>query len=282
MRSNILKQPKMTSTGRATYAGETQAIPVTQQGFGQAQLQAHKLTAMTPISRELIVDSDPSVEMTVKDDLGEQLSLGEDLGFLMGVASPLAPQGILTAPGTTQQAAVGTNGDPLSYEMIVDLRTQLNRKNVPTINRFWVCSPDITGEIAKVQSPAHNYVFVENAFSIPNSVVQNNQPGNRKAPVGVLMGWPVFESSQIQNGTTGTNTTGLLGLVEGSEVRIGQRGEILLDASKEGTYVDAFGTVQSAYQNDEILYRAILRHDILLRHAEAVAVRSGIIINSLS
>ena len=45
-----------------------------------------------------------------------------------------------------------------------------------------------------------------------------------------------------------------------------------LAVSREGSYYDANACLQSAFQNDETLIRAIAEHDFLMRHDASVAV----------
>lgn len=279
MKSNQYNQPRLSSQMTATYVGETQPIPTSVEGFTQFNLTAHKLTGLVPMSRELVADSDPSVEMVVREDMSKQLGVAEDKAFLLGTGPSFnQPSGILTAAsGATILAAVSTNaGDAITYENIVDIRTTLNKTNIPLINRIWITTPDLLGTIAKIKNPTSgNYVFVDNAYSVPQSVVNPGIPTSAMKPSGTLLGIPVYTSTQLGtpfagNGTTVTST---LALAELSQLRIGQRGDIELAAFDQATFVDGAGALNSAVQDDMIVFRALMRHDIALRHTGAVVVR---------
>jgi hypothetical protein len=58
-------------------------------------------------------------------------------------------------------------------------------------------------------------------------------------------------------------------------VLFGEVTAIELEASGDATYNDGNGMV-SAFQRDQTLVRAILRHDIALRHDVGMAVKTGV------
>lgn len=283
MKSAQYNQPRLSAQMTATYVGETQPIPTSVEGFTQFNLTAHKLTGLVPMSRELVADSDPSVEMIVREDMARQLGTAEDKAFLIGTGPSFnQPQGILTAAaGATIIAGTASTGDAVTYNAIVDIRTTLNKSNIPEVRRIWVTTPDLLGTLAKVQNPTSgNYVFVENVYNIQGSNVApgmpSGVPGGAAKPSGYLLGYPVYTSTQLPTpfATNGSSVTSNLSLVETSQVRIGQRGDIELQAFDQATFVDGGGALNSAVQDDMIVFRALMRHDIALRHTGAVVVRT--------
>lgn len=278
MRSNTYFQPRLATPMVASYVGESQAVPVSQETYGQFQLTAHKLMGMVGVSRELVADSDPSVEQTVREDMAAQLGVAEDYTFMLGTGSSISPTGILVAAGIQTIAGAG-GGDTLDYPMLLDMRTKLAKANIPNIRRFWLMNPDMLGTIQKIQTPAGNYAFSEGSvFSIPSSNLGTGMPDGLPQgsvrPTGILLGFPVYTTTQIPS--AGSPILSQLALIEGNQVRIGQRGDIELEAFTQATYIDGSSNTISAVQNDQVVFRAIMRHDIGLRHPQAVVVHTNV------
>jgi hypothetical protein len=53
--------------------------------------------------------------------------------------------------------------------------------------------------------------------------------------------------------------------------------QLELAVSREGTYYDANNNLQSAFQKDQTLIRAIAEHDFQMRHLPSIAVNQGVI-----
>ncbi|MBL4761710.1 MAG: phage major capsid protein, partial [Gammaproteobacteria bacterium] len=90
-----------------------------------------------------------------------------------------------------------------------------------------------------------------------------------------LMGYPIKTTSQIpvNLGVGGDETEVYFG--DFDEVFIGDAYVLTLASSTEAAYVDAGGTLRSAFQDDLTLMRAISEHDLAPRHDEALAGISG-------
>ena len=65
-------------------------------------------------------------------------------------------------------------------------------------------------------------------------------------------------------------------LVDFSEVILGEVDGIEVDVSREAAYLDNGGTMRSAFSRNQTLIRAIIRHDLSVKHPEAVAVKTGV------
>ena len=65
-------------------------------------------------------------------------------------------------------------------------------------------------------------------------------------------------------------------LVDASEVLLGEVETIQIAVSSDASYVDETSTLRSAFTRDQTLMRAILRHDLAVKHDVAVAVKTGI------
>ena len=281
MTSPTLKQGRQTGGATASYVGETAPIPASQPTFGQFSLTAKELVCMVPVSKLLLNDSDPAIEGIVRDDMAREIGLKQDVSFLLGSGTGGVPQGILTAPGTTQIAAVGTNGDAPTYKMITSMLTQIRKNNIPYLRRAWFGPPDLQNALLNVVDGNGRPIFAE-YYNPQQQGIFNNGGGNpsnqtQPGPDGMLMGLPFYSSTQIPLGVTGSGLTAGLALVEMSQVMVGELGTMELDAFDQGTYTDGNGNIVSAVQNVEMLFRAVVRHDIGLAHGGACIYRQGVI-----
>ena len=277
MESNIFYQSRLAGTATANYVGENTPIPVSNQQFTQFQLTAKKLTAFTPVSRELVEDSSPSIETIVRNDLTRQIGLAEDYAWLVGAGTTTTPQGILTtaAGGTFLGPVDGTNGDAASYAQLVNLQTQLALANVPMVRRVFICHPQVLGAYRKVTDSYGHPLFSE-FNNVQDSTLMPGMPSVAMKPSGQLFGYPVYTSTQLPLVTLNSHVCGNLAFVEISQVLAGQRGTVELDATTQATFVDSLGNIVSAYQSDMVLYRALIRHDIGLLHPQGVAVQVSV------
>jgi HK97 family phage major capsid protein len=268
MNSPVYRQPRLTASASASYVGETVPIPSSQPTFDQFSLSAKKLTALVPISNELVNDSDPAVEQIVVRDMARAIGLKEDYTFLLGTGSSTVPAGILTASGITTINATGTNGDAIAYTTLTRMIGALDAANVPEINRVWLANPRIREAVSNVTDSQGRPLFQD---------YQQIQLGSLLQRVPTLFGYPFLMSTQMPLGTTGTGATADLALVDMGYIVIGQMAELELRTSNEGSYVDGSSNTHSAYQDDLTLFRAIARHDIAPLHPEAIVRRRGLL-----
>ena len=88
--------PAQTAAATATYSGEATKIAVSQQKVGQIIASYKKLTALVPISNDLMRYADPAADAFVRDDLVKVVALREDLAFITGDGTANTPRGFLS------------------------------------------------------------------------------------------------------------------------------------------------------------------------------------------
>jgi HK97 family phage major capsid protein len=300
--------PGQLSPATATYSGEVSAITASQQTFDQIVASFKKLTALVPVSNDMMRYSDPAVDAVVRDDLVEVLALREDLAFLLGDGTGNSPRGMLSfanawllqqtlggdttgsngtvgtwlSTGNSTYAADGTAGSSLlghnggnfvtsteSYTLATaaselgGLANKLDSANVGDKRRVWFFHPRTYNYLFNVQNSLGVYVYREELSK------------------GTLLGYPFKKTTQMPVNLYDTNgaqtTCSFIFLAEMNECMILDSMSLELAVSREGSYVDASGNTQSAFQNDQTLIRAIAEHDFQMRHASGVAVDQGVL-----
>lgn len=286
--------PGQASPATATYGSEGTQIASSQQTLKQIVASFKKLTALVPISNDLMRYADPAIDAMVRDDLVEVIALREDLAFLLGDGTNAAPMGytgfanawVASQGGTVgawsstadSTAAVnGAAGNPLLGQnggnfitsnetytettVVAELTGMINRldtANVPDRRRVWFMHPRTYNYLFGLLNSLGLYVFRDELSK------------------GTLYGYPFKKTTQIPINIwdpTGTNKDcSFIILAEMNETMILDSMSLELAVSREGTYTDGGGNTVSAFQYDQTLIRAIAEHDFQLRHDSGCAV----------
>lgn len=127
-------------------ANEATAITESQQTVGQLPLSPKTVGAYTEISRLLMLQSTPSVDNLVMDDLTKVIGLAIDLAALEGTGLAGQPTGISNTAGIG--SVVGT---ALAYASVVEFQTDVASGNALTPNCAYLTPPAIAGLLMQRQ-----------------------------------------------------------------------------------------------------------------------------------
>jgi HK97 family phage major capsid protein len=275
--------PGQASAATASYGSETAKINQSQPSLNQIVASYKKLTALVPVSNDMMRYADPAVDAFVRDDLVKVLALREDLAFILGDGTQDTPRGFLSfangfalsAAGgvagvfsTSANATLASGGNFITSNETYSLATaaaelgglvnKLDTQNVPDIKRCWFMHPRTYNYLYNVQNSLGVYVYRDELNK------------------GTLLSYPFKKTTQIGANywdATGTNKDcSFIFLVEMDEDMILDSMSLELAVSREGTYVDSGGTTVSAFQSDQTIIRAIAEHDHQIRHDASVAV----------
>lgn len=255
MTSDTLQIPSQTGGATAYWVAENAQITASDQTWGQVQLQARKLAALTKLSSELFEDSDPGVEALVMADLARVLALEEDLKYLRGDGTGNTPTGLENITGVNvDTTTLGANGGVPSFDNLADMLYALDADNVPAGGRAWIVHPRTVNTLRQIKDSDNKYLWAD--------------PGAPGDPP-TLWGYPVYTTTSVPiNETQGTsNDCSTITLGCWPEFVIGQRKALELRAS------DAAG---NAFEYDQVFIRAIMRVDCNVRHAASFEVLKGV------
>lgn len=287
--------PGQSGAASASYGAENAKITASQQTLNSIVASYKKLTALVPVSNDMMRYSDPAVDAFVRDDLVKVIALREDLAFILGDGLADSPRGFLSfANGwvifnkgtagvwsTTNNSTFAVNAaDPANSTggnfilstaaftaatVANELAGAINRldtANVPASKRTWLMSPRSKNYLYNVQNALGLYIWRDEMSR------------------GLLLGIPFQVTTQIGNNywdATGTNKDlSFVFLCEMDEAIILDSMQMELAVSREGSYVDTNSNTISAFQNDQTIIRAIEEHDFQLRHDASVAVIQGV------
>ena len=255
--------PRLAGGATASYQYETDDIAISQERFDDVNFNAKKLTAMVPVSNDLIRRSPIGVEEVVRDDLVQTIARKEDVQFLRGDGTQKGPVGmrylalaanvitVASMPATPQPGDAVTailNG---SSAAILALQNGMSRMIRPT----WIMAPTVARFIATARDQVGNWYWKDE--------IEN----------GRFEGYPVRLTQQIPtNLAISTYTKGSeVYFVDMADFVIADTYNVVVDASDVAAYNDGTNIV-SAFQRDQSLFRVIAEHDVNMRHLQSLAV----------
>lgn len=245
--------------GAATgfWVGESKAIKVTTADFSAVDTTPYKVGSIAVFSKELLADSDPSVEMLVRDSLEEALRQRIDSTFLStsNVSNGVSPAGIL------YNLSIGASNGPDAQSVRTDYRALManfiTAKNVSGL--YWVTTPTLAVGLG----------------SMVNALGQTEFPGIT-VEGGTFMGYPMVTGDNVGSGD--------FILLKPSDIwKIGDRGvEVSISdtamieqssapTGESDTPTAAGATFVSMFQEDSVAIKVTRRISFGLRRSTAVA-----------
>jgi HK97 family phage major capsid protein len=249
--------PRLAGGATAGYQGEMDDITLTQEAFDDLNLSAKKLTAMVPVSNDLIRRAPIGVEEVVRDDLIQTIARREDLAFLRGDGSGKSPVGfrslvlpanLINLPGAAGGATLDDVINGLS-SMMLALINGMSRMLRPQ----WFMAPNQVRFIATRRDMVGGFYFKEEMSR------------------GMLEGIPYSYTQQIPTNLSTGNQSEIY-LVDMADAVIGDTLNVIVDASDVAAYYGTDGHVVSAFQRDQTLFRVISEHDFNMRHLQSLAI----------
>lgn len=261
MANGNLNIPKIKTGSRAMFTGENRSIPKTAPKFGNLKLSAKKLTALIPMSNDLLRSTNFDNDVIVGQDVTKQMALGVDYGALLGTGGEFQPLGILR------------NKSVLNID-VSKLGTEYASANGAVTAMF----PSYL-----VAAVLKNNVYADGlGFSFNTSVEQyfkslrDNVGGfifAEEMSKGTLAGYPYKATNLITTGDDGKTS---IAFGNWNDLVIGEQGALEIETSREGAWTDDYGNIVSAFENDQTIIRAINHVDTGLRHEESFAVAKNI------
>jgi HK97 family phage major capsid protein len=255
--------PRLAGGASAAYQNELDDIAVSQERFDDVNFVAKKLTAMVPVSNDLIRRAPIGVEEIVRDDLVQTVARREDLAFLRGNGTDKGPVGMrsLCLPANlitvAPMPATPGPGDQLTAILaaasaaILTLQNGMSRMIRPT----WIMSPTAARFISVARDSVGGFYFKD------------------EMAAGKFEGYPVKITQQIPTNlviSTYTKASEIY-FVDMADFVIADTYNVVVDASDVAAYNDGVGMV-STFQRDQSLFRVIAEHDCNMRHLQSLVV----------
>jgi HK97 family phage major capsid protein len=251
--------PKITGGATAYWGAEGANITPSDVTTGQVKLVEKKLTALVPVSNDLLRKPSADVERLIRDDMVRAAANAEDTAFLKGTGLVNEPKGIYYWVG----AAGRTNSAGTALANVrTDIRTALNRlgnANAPMVRRAWF-----------MHSRAKNYIAWDLVDGNSNFAFPELRQGDRLADAPVF----VDNNISITLGSPANDTE--IYYAEMTECFIGDSPEMELEVFLNAAYVDSGGNLRAGVSRDESVVRLIRKTDFAMRHVESAHVTEAV------
>lgn len=261
MESGNLNIPKIKTGARAMFTGENRPIPKSKPSFGNLKLSAKKLTALIPMSNDLLRSTSFDNDVIVGQDITKQMALGVDYGALLGTGGQFEPLGILNnnkvanIDATKLDTLYASNTGLLTAAFPNYLVAQVLKNNVYADGLGFVFNTTMEQYFKSLRDEVGGFIFADEM--------------NKN---GTLAGYPYKTTNLIE--TVNDKTSIIFG--NWNDLIIGEQGALEITTSIEGAWTDDSGRLISAFENDQTLIRAINNVDTGLRHDESFVVATKV------
>lgn len=249
--------PRQKAAGAVYWIGEGQTLTQTGAQFDKMTLTPKHIGALSVITRNMLQQSSPDVEMMARADLLATVALGIDLASLSGSGSSNQPLGIANQAGIGSVIG-GTNGAALTLDHLIDLETFVASNNADEGAMAYLTNAKAVGTLKKLKSTTGQYLWT------------NSPMGQRSGTPGEINGYTVARTNQARSNLTKGTGTNL------SEVYFGDWSQVLVG---EWGVIEILPNPYAAgiYEQGGIELRVLQTLDIGIRHAQSFAVMSDAI-----
>lgn len=210
--------PKL-ATGTSTYwVAEDGAPTEGQPVFSSVSLSPKNLASFVQISRNLLVQSDPSVETVIQDDITRAIAVAIDAAALAGTGASNQPTGILATTGIGS-VSFALAGAP-TFAEIVAIESAISADNAMGANMAFVTTPALAGTLKTTTKDSGSGRFVSEDNAIMGYSVN---PTSSMTANTILLGdfsqlmiaqFGAVEVITDRNAQTGQLTLGLHAMVD--------------------------------------------------------------------
>jgi HK97 family phage major capsid protein len=170
--------PKISTSTAAAFIAEGGSVGNSEPDFAQVTMTPKLLANKVAVTRELMIQSDPSVEQLIRNNMVRIFSAKIDNVALKGGGSN-EPTGILGTSGIGDVSSGGTSGNAnLTYGNVVDIMTEVSQDNALLGNLRWVTHPAVVGKLMQTLVAA----------STDSRMIMSGPDS--------LMGYPVVQTTQ--------------------------------------------------------------------------------------
>lgn len=274
--NKLMHQTSVSTTATAYYTLENAAITPSQPSLAETPLLTpHNLTALVAASNYLLNDA-AAADAWVRDDMVNVITMREDLAFLRGDGTGGEPVGFRNKAGVTLDPLVPpANGFYVTLAQLRRIRAVLRAKNAygEVVRPVWFFGPNFITYLETIEEQSGGAATGRLLLDSGLLTINDDQSS------GVIDGVPFFSTSiwpeNITYGTT-ANTTEIM-LVNMAQAIVGESQQLELDASTEATYTPDGGTTYvSAFQNNQSVFRGIMRHDVAHRRPDQIVIQRGV------
>ena len=247
--------PRRITTTGTTWVTESQALTESEATFDKVSLRPKTIGAYSKMSRNMLLQSTPSIELLARADLMAQIALGIDLAALSGPGTGGAPLGVANTSGIGAVLG-GANGAQITLDHVIQLDAALSNSNAPFDSRSYIFNSKTISWLKGLKASTGAYLWT----------TANN--GGRSGTPPDINGHQLRMSNQARSTLTKGTSNGVcseLFFGAWSELLIGQWGVLEIVTNP----YDSTG-----FLNGDVLIRAMQTVDVVVKHAASFATMS--------
>jgi HK97 family phage major capsid protein len=188
--------PRQSGAAAVYWIAELADVTESEGTFSQVTMSPKTVGARSQMSRQLILQGTPDIEMLVRSDLAAVIALGLDAAAISGLGTGGQPTGILNTSGIGS-VAMGTNGLAFAnLDPLIDLETLVATGNADFGSLGYMTTPGQVGKLKKLKDSNNNYLW--NGF---------RQPLQAAVP-GEINGYQVGRTNQMPSTLTKGSSAG--------------------------------------------------------------------------
>jgi HK97 family phage major capsid protein len=167
--------PKMSAGATGYWVSEGSDITESQPTLAQVTGSPHTCGVMTDISRRLILQSTPSAEMMVRDEIVERIIRTIQISVFAGTGADGQPSAITNASGINNPSV--TQGTP-TYAEILDFPGSIMADNAEADGQQWIMTAEVWAKLAATDKATTTAQFVldptaKNCIGFPYHVTED-------------------------------------------------------------------------------------------------------------
>jgi HK97 family phage major capsid protein/HK97 family phage prohead protease len=246
---------RRTSVTGTYWVPESGAVTESEGTFDKVLLRPKTVGSLSKMSRNMLLQATPAIEMLTRQDIMQQIGLAIDLAALSGTGAGNQPTGIAATAGIGSVVG-GPNGATLIMDHIVQLEAALGNSNAPVADRQYIANTKSIATLKKQVATTGSYIWTTAGT------------GQRSGTPPSINGYGIQASNQLRSTLTKGTSSGVCSeLVFGawSEMLIGQWGvlEILVNP------YDSTG-----FTTGDVLVRGLQTVDVGIKHPASFAFMS--------
>jgi HK97 family phage major capsid protein/HK97 family phage prohead protease len=141
--------PKLSGGARTYWLNEGVAPTRSALAVSNVLMKPRTVAAEVGLTRRLLLQSSPNVEMLVREDLIAATALSIDRAVFHGTGLDGEPRGIFSTPGVGV-VSLGPDGGPITYEALVDMETMVSAGDADIGNLAYVTHAYGRGAMKKI------------------------------------------------------------------------------------------------------------------------------------
>lgn len=244
---------QITATG-TYWVGESGAVTEGEATFDKVSLRPKTIGALSKLSRLMLLQSTPAIEMVARRDLLSVGALAIDLAALSGSGASNQPTGITNQAGVNSVVG-GTNGANLTFDHLIALKYAIKVANAPQSALGFALNSKAIGYLSSQKATTGQYLW-------------DPQGGLTAGSPDRVKGSPYAESQQLRSSLTKGTSAGIC-----SEAIYGNWQELFI--GEWGVTEIAVNPYDSAgFANGDVILRMFQTVDVGVRHGASFAVMS--------